>query len=97
MPLSGHPSILSLRLSDDCGLSVELSLSCQKFYVMYTESFKNCLLLCDGIYGIHMKFMALLLAKRKIVCVSFVTMWLKLSPEFLSILVFCCIKVGLVK
>lgn len=68
MPLSGHPSILSLKLSDVCGLSVELGLSCQKFYVMYTESFKSCSSLCDGIYVIHMEFMALLLANRKIGC-----------------------------
>lgn len=68
MPLSGHPSILSLKLFDVCGLSVELGLSCQKFYVMYTESFKSYSSLCDGIYVIHMEFMALLLANRKIGC-----------------------------
>lgn len=53
--------------------------------------------MCDGTYGIHMEFMALLLAKRKIGCVSFVTVWLKLSHEFLSILIFCCIRVAFVK
>lgn len=92
MPLSGHPSTSESKTSQCLWIVVELGWSCQ-FYVIYTESFKSCSSLCDGTYGIHVEFMALL-AKRKISCVSFVTTWLKFSPEFLSILIFCCIRVG---
>lgn len=94
-PFQGTLPPLSLKLSHVCRLSVELGWSCH-FYVMYTGSFKSCSSLYDGTYGTHVEFMALL-AKRKIGCVSFVTAWLKLSPEFLSILVFYCIRVGFMK
>lgn len=92
-PFQGTLPPFSLKLSDVGGLSVELGLS---FYVMYTARFESCSSLCDDTYGIHVEFMALL-AKRKIGCGSFVITWLKLSPEFLSILGFCCSMVGLLK